>query len=160
MNYQVLLSSSLVDAVFKGSGSSLKDCLDNCFFNIYAGDVPTLAELNGGFSGRTLIAQICKGDAALTNDLVWDDTTSPGTLMKPSGDTWSAPTDDNVLATGQPTFFVINVDTADDNSAAATATQYRVLGLIGADDTYAIKLGMQTAGDALELGSFSLFVIQ
>lgn len=155
-NYQVVLSSNLIGALF--ATGSLKSLLDNCLFNIYAGTPPTSAD--PALSGATLLAQICKGDSTVAADLVWDDTTSPTVLQKPTADTWSAPTSTGIIASGTPSFFIINTQLADNNSTTASGTNYRILGLVGNDPSFALKLGVLTAGQPLALNSFGLFVNQ
>jgi hypothetical protein len=134
-NNDVLFSTNLKAALL--GTSPLKTLIDNTVINGYSGAFPT--DPDAALSGATLLFQICKGDAALAYDLAWDATTTPGLLQKPSADTWSTPTGTGAIAAGTASFFVINVS-GDNNSTTASGTNYRIIGKIGGDPTYALFL--------------------
>lgn len=155
MNNDLLFSTNLKAALY--GTNYLQALLANTVINIYQGTFPT--DPDAPLSGATLLAQICKGDASLAYDLVWDASTTPGALQKPAGDTWSTPTGTGAIAAGTAAFFVINVS-GDDNSGSATGTNYRVMGRCGLDPSYALMLATLTITTTLPIPINGFYIYQ
>lgn len=153
-SFTVQKSTNLASAEL--TTGSLKSLLDNGVINIYSGTPPASADAAIG-GGNTLLAQICKGDASVAYDLVWDTPAVNGVLKKPNADTWSTPTTDKILASGTATFWRWN-KTGDDNSAAASGTNYRLQGLVGADASFSLFLqsAALVAGNSINLAAFQI----
>lgn len=155
MNNELLFSTNLKAALY--GTDFLKNLLANTVINIYEGAFPTNPD--APLSGATLLAQICKGDASLAYDLVWDATTTPGALIKPAADTWSTPTGTGAIASGTAGFFVINVS-GDDNSGSATGSHYRVMGLCGLDPSYALMLATLSITSSMPIPITGFYIYQ
>lgn len=115
----VIASTGLKAAMLNAGG--FKETMDGAEFRLYAGIVPTHA--NDSIGAATLLCTIKNGASGVT----FDETTTPGTLVKPAGETWSGTN----VAGGTATFYrlVLPADTG-----AASTSAPRVQGTVGVID--------------------------
>lgn len=100
------------------SSGGFKSVMDGAEFRLYAGLVPESAD--AGIGGATLLCTVKAGAFGVT----FDDTTTPGVLLKPAAEAWSG---DNV-ASGTPTFYRLVQST---DAGTASSTEVRVQGTVG-----------------------------
>jgi hypothetical protein len=150
MSALIIPSTNLVTAMM--TTGSMKSLLDNCRFNIYSGTVPASADAAN--AGNTLLAVICLTNATAAYNCVWDTPAVAGVLSKPAAATWQTPTTGGAVATGVASFWRANL-TGDDNSLAASGTNYRLQGSIGTNISFAMILASTSinSGDSIQFPS-------
>ncbi len=115
------VSSGLQKALLNDGG--FKETMDTAEFRLYAGLVPDSADASIG--AATLLCTVKNGASGVT----FDATTTPGTLLKPAGETWGGTN----AASGTPSFYRL-VKSADTGAASTTDTRVQgSVGVVGAD---------------------------
>lgn len=116
----IKISTGLLAAILTTGG--IKETLDGGEFRLYSGIEPAAADDSIG--GATLLCTIKNGASTITFD-----SSTPGVLTKPAGETWQA----NNVASGTATWFRL-VKPADTGAASTSAVRLQGrVGVIGAD---------------------------
>lgn len=142
MTTPVIASTGLKAAMLNAGG--FKETMDGAEFRLYAGIVP--AHANDSIGSATLLCTVKNGGSGVT----FDETTSPGTLVKPAGETWSGTN----VASGTVTFYRLVLPA---DAGGASTSDVRIQGTVGVTDAN-INLSSVTLTNAAPQGLTSYVV--
>lgn len=129
------------------NAGGFKEVMDGSEVRLYAGLRPDSADASIG--GATLLCTIKNGSSGIT----FDADTTPGVLLKPSGETWQGTN----VASGTPSFYRM---VKSDDTGAASTTAARVqgdVGVVGSDLN--ISSGALTAGAPQSIEYYAVSVL-